>query len=248
MLTFKALASSSSGCCYRVSGGGSKDDLLIDCGLPGKKLKVALNHQLYKLAGCLISHAHGDHIAGVHELLSGGVECYASRETWLQVFKDAERHHRANIISEREIFSVGEFDVMPFSAVHDMPGTYGFLIKSPENDRLLYLTDSAYCPYKFEGLTQIAIEANFSEEILRDRVESGSLDAKRYQRTFKTHMSIERLIEMLKANDLKQVKEIHLLHLSAGNSHAEGFKRKVQQATGVPVYICDEFAQEVIRA
>ena len=248
MLTFKALASSSAGCCYRVSGGGTAADLLIDCGLPGKKLKVALNHQLYKLAGCLISHAHGDHIAGVHELLSGGVECYASSETWKAIFKDGERHHRANVIHEREIFSVGEFDVLAFPAVHDLPGTFGFLIKSPESDRLLYLTDSAYCPFKFDGLTQIAIEANFSEEILRDRVENGSLDANRYQRTFKTHMSIERLIDMLEANDLSQVQEIHLLHLSAGNSHAEDFKRKVQQATGVPVYICDEFAEEVVRA
>lgn len=248
MLRFTPLASSSAGCCYRVSGGGTASDLLIDAGLPGKKLKIALNFQLYKLAGCLISHAHSDHMAGVHTLLSGGVDCFASRETWAAIFKDEDQHHRAHTIDQGELFHVGEFKVKAFPAVHDLPGTFGFVIQSPQNDRLLYLTDSAYSPFRFDGLTQIAIEANFSEAILKERAESGSLDSKRYRRVLTTHMSIERLIEMLKANDLTKVTEIHLLHLSAGNSDAVAFKKMVQEATGCPVYIADEFSAEVIRA
>ena len=50
-------------------------------------------------------------------------------------------------------------------------------------------------------------------------------------------MSLENFIEFLRANDMSRVRQIYLLHLSDGNSDAEGFKRRVQQETGAEVYI-----------
>ena len=52
--------------------------------------------------------------------------------------------------------------------------------------------------------------------------------------------------EMLKANDLSKVEEIHLLHLSSANSDAEGFKRQVQSLTGIPTYIAGTKAMATI--
>ena len=78
---------------------------------------------------------------------------------------------------------------------------------------------------------------NWSEELLRKNAESGSVESNRASRTIRNHMSLERLIEMLKANNLSQVREIHLLHLSDANSDESEFKLKVQEATGVPVYV-----------
>lgn len=43
--------------------------------------------------------------------------------------------------------------------------------------------------------------------------------------------------DFLKANDLRHVQEIWLLHLSDGNSDADRFKREIQELTGKPVYI-----------
>lgn len=239
-LDFRPLASSSAGCAYHLSGGGASRPLLIDCGLRFVEIRRALSYQTALLEGCLISHAHGDHIKAAPDLMRSGVDCYASAETWRSAPFVDPTHHRAKVCRGREQFELGEWRVMPFEAVHDMPGTLGFLVGSPDGSRLLYLTDSAYSPFKFDGLTHIAIEANFSTEMMKQNTREGEIHADRFKRTMKTHMSIERLIDMLRANDLSKVEEIHLLHLSSQNSDAEEFKRLVQRATGKPVYVAAE--------
>ncbi|MHB8928914.1 MAG: MBL fold metallo-hydrolase, partial [Bacillota bacterium] len=71
----------------------------------------------------------------------------------------------------------------------------------------------------------------------RQNVASGAIPLTHKNRVIKNHMSIERALDMLRANDLGQVREIHLLHLSDGNSDAEAFRRQVQELTGKPVYV-----------
>ncbi len=239
-LTFLSLASSSAGCAYHLSGGGSARPLLLDCGLRFAEIQKAIKFKISELAGCVVTHSHGDHIRAAPNLMSLGIDCYASAETWRQAPKVVPGHHRAKVVTARVPFSVADWTILPFEAIHDVPGSLGFQIDAPSGERLLYLTDSAYTPFKFEGLTHICIEANFSTELIRDNATVGSIHRDRMRRTYKTHMSIERLIEMLKANDLSKVVEIHLLHLSAQNSDAEGFKSLVQRATGKPVYVAAE--------
>jgi phosphoribosyl 1,2-cyclic phosphodiesterase len=239
-LRFEPLASSSAGCCYRLSGGGTSAPLLIDAGIRFELIQRGLNFRVSALAGCLLTHAHGDHAKAVDGLLRAGVDVYSSKETWASVWPRLTATHRAKELYSREQTSVGDWSVLPFEAVHDAPGTLGFLIGSPDGCRLLFLTDSAYSPYRFEGLTHIAIECNWSSEILRDNVSSGQIHRDRYRRISSTHMSLERLIEMLKANDLSAVEEIHLLHLSSQNSDEAKFKLEVERATGKPVYVAAE--------
>lgn len=235
MLTFEPLASSSAGCSY-VLRRGDLAPLLIDAGLPFKEIQRALNFQLSGIAGCLVSHAHGDHAKAAYDLMRNGVDVYASREcleqcaTLVSVF--------ANEVKPETAFRVGPWRVRPFAAVHDLPGTLGFYIwPHGERERFLYLTDSAYSPYRFEGLTHIAVECNYSAEIMRDNALRGDISADRFKRTTRTHMSLERLLDMLAANDLSKVQEIHLLHLSDANSDEEAFAAAVRRATGCPVYV-----------
>lgn len=235
MLTFEPLASSSAGCSYRLSGGGASAPILIDAGLRFELLRRALDFQVTSLAGCLISHAHGDHCAAVPKLLGAGVECYASAETWARI--TCEARHRAKSVKSLEQFGVGDWQVMAFDAVHDLPGTYGFIVGSPDGSKLLYLTDSAYSKYTFSGLTHIAIECNWNSETIRENVATGLIDKNRFKRTISTHMGLPQLLEMLKANDLSKVEEIHLLHLSDDNSDEAGFKSAVERLTGCPVYV-----------
>lgn len=235
MLRFAPLASSSSGCSYHLSGGGASAPLLIDAGLTMAELKRRTNFGVGSLAGCLVSHAHGDHNKAAKDLVYGGVPVYASEETLHATGIDGNYWARQAKAGER--FRAGEWDVLPFDAVHDEPGTLGFLVGSPEGDRLLYLTDSAYSLHRFEGLTHIAIECNHSDELVRANAIAGHIDMGRAGRVKRTHMSLERLIDMLGHNDLSRVEEIWLLHLSDANSDEAAFKTAVQRATGFPVYV-----------
>jgi len=125
---------------------------------------------------------------------------------------------------------------MCFDTVHDVDGSLGFIINDRE-DILLFLTDTAYCKYTSSGISIIMIEANFSEPILQRNVDAGLIDPARAKRVRENHMSIERVIDFLKANDLSKCRAIHLIHLSDGNSDSDLFKRMVQEQTGVPTYV-----------
>ena len=230
-MEFRPIASSSAGCAYLLSG--KAGSLLVDCGAPIKAIQQATGFKVSSLSGCLVSHAHGDHCKSVAPLAKLGVDIYASKETWRALNAVG---HRFNVMGEKVPQYIDGWKVMGFPVVHDCPGTFGFLIDDGE-DRLLYLTDTAYSPYRFDGVTIMAVEANFDGDEIRDNKRSGVIDKARYRRTLTTHMSIDRLVDMLKANDLTKVREIHLLHLSDTNSNELEFKDKVQRATGVPVFV-----------
>ena len=55
-MEIKVIGTGSSGNCYLVSDGSSK--ILIECGLPMKKIKEGVEFNLSNVAGCLISHSH----------------------------------------------------------------------------------------------------------------------------------------------------------------------------------------------
>lgn len=233
-MDFRVLASSSAGNCYLVTGGGSA--LLVEAGIRYPEIQRALHHMVTALAGCLISHEHQDHAKAVPDLLSAGVDVFASAGTLAAL--EIEGSHRAVAVPALQPFRVAPFTVLPFGAVHDAAEPLGFVIAAGD-DKLLYLTDTAYCRYRFAGLTHIAIEANWSREIIRRNVDAGEIDAAHYRRVIRTHMSIERACDLLRANDLTRVREVHLLHLSNGNSDAEAFRRAAARASGKPVYVAE---------
>jgi phosphoribosyl 1,2-cyclic phosphodiesterase len=236
MLEFLPLASSSAGCSYIVRAPGMAP-LLLDAGVRFQLIQQALGFTISKLAGCLVSHAHGDHCAAVPALLQAGVDVYGSGGFW-RTFANGQwsRHHRAWWIAPDHDFKVGPWSVKGFDVVHDAEDTLGFLV-SGSDDTLLYLTDTAYSKYRFEGVTVMAVECNWSEEQMRKSSAEGSIHRERFRRTAGNHMSLERLLRMLEANDLTTVREIHLLHLSDQNSDETAFAEAVRRATGKPVYI-----------
>ena len=134
------------------------------------------------------------------------------------------------------MFTTGGWRITAWDAVHDVR-CFGFIIDSPAGDRLLFCTDSRHIPYRFDGLTHIAIGVNYEESIMAGRVESGRMDAALSARVKSAHMSLDSALEFFKANDLSKLREVHLLHLSAGNSNEAEFRLAAQRAAGVPVYV-----------
>ena len=178
------------------------------------------------------------------DLLKAGVDVYASMETLTQV--GAISHHRAHAIHETlgdGLFSVcntapcGQWSIRPFDTVHDAPGSIGFIVEDGSGDRLLFLTDTGYVKYLMPPCNIVMIEANFSESILQHNVDAGLIDAARAKRVRESHMSIGRVLDFLKANDLSRCRAIHLIHGSDSCSNSELFKRMVQEATGIPTFV-----------
>jgi phosphoribosyl 1,2-cyclic phosphodiesterase len=239
MLRFDPHHSGSKGNFYTVTNG--EEFLAIEAGVSIKEMQIASGFRLTKLAGCLISHAHGDHGKSAKRLMDSGVECYMSEETarTLQVMG----HHRVRLLNHEEQVQVGPFKVMPFEVRHDrnVSGTMGFVIDSNNGGRLLYLTDAVYFDYSgIEGITIFAIEANYDPEIVKRNIANHKLDPIVAKRVFDSHMSINTALKILSSNDLSKTEEVHLLHLSDGNSNADNFKRRVEEATGRPCFIAGE--------
>ena len=51
-------------------------------------------------------------------------------------------------------------------------------------------------------------------------------------------MSIDTLIEFLRANDLSKLEKIYLIHLSDNHSNAEGYMERIQSISGCMVEVC----------
>ena len=242
-LTITSIASSSAGNCYLLDNGSSR--LMIECGITWKRIQQATGYTTSTLAGCLVTHGHADHSRGVKDAIKNGVDVYLSSGTLgeLRLADPSEankpfNHHRIHIVSTRRQFSIrGDWNVMPFDVVHDAEEPLGFLISTGPY-KILFLTDLSYCRYKFKGVTHLMVEANFCERILAENIRSGLVDPARRKRLVDSHMSIQRVIDLLHKMDGSSLQEIHLIHLSEQNSDEEWFKRFVARYTGKPVYIC----------
>lgn len=243
MITFRSIASSSKGNAYLVEAPGVAP-LLLEAGLPIKKLREELAFGLSDLAGCLVSHEHQDHAKAVKDLLKMGIDCYMSKGTAEAL--GVQESHRVVVFDgyHEEDFSVGYFPrtigswkIQPFMLEHDAAEPLGFLVGYGD-DRLLFIPDTAFVQNRFADVTIAAIECNHISDILVDKVLNGGLPAVVGRRIRRNHMSLENLISMLKSNDLSRCRKIYLLHLSDGNSDERRMVREVQEAMGIPTEAC----------
>ncbi len=232
-MDIKVLASGSRGNAYFVSDGVTP--LLLECGIPIKQIRQGLNFGLSDVAACLISHEHKDHSKAIRDVLRMGVDIYTSKGT---IDAMGLQNHRIRPVKDKDTFHVGTWTIRAFGTQHDAAEPLGFLLHSrATGERLLYATDTYYIRYRFPRLHYIMVECNYAMDILEDNVRRGLVPEVLKKRLLTSHFSLENVKEFLKANDLSQVREIWLLHLSDGNSDEERFKQEVMQLTGKPTYI-----------
>lgn len=232
------LGSNSKGNCYILQN--SKEALIIECGVSLSEVKKAVNFNISKIVGVIVSHEHGDHSKHVNDFLDARINMRMSSGTMKKVVSPDRSGFLPLLCEAGSMFSFGSFTILPFEVKHDAAEPLGFLIKHSETGIILFATDTYFLPNRFEGLNNILIEANYRTDILEARKEAGGLPAALYHRTLESHMSFETCMEALQANDLSKVNNIVLIHLSDGNSHAEQFKRDAHQKTGKTVWIADK--------
>lgn len=239
-LTIKSIASSSAGNCYIIDNG--KTQIMIECGIPIKKIRQALDFNLSTVSGCLVSHHHQDHCKAVREVMKAGVDVFTSQGTIDALDLTG---HRVKLIEAKKQFEIGTWTIVPFETIHynnpdeRCEGSLGFLLVSGK-EKIMFCTDSAYIPHKFNGLTRIMIESNYCPDILERNIESGAVSVAQKNRLLFSHMSLPTVMAFLEDNDLSKLQQIFLMHLSAGNSNSAEMKRAVMAATGVPVTACKE--------
>jgi phosphoribosyl 1,2-cyclic phosphodiesterase len=232
MLNITSIASSSSGNLYLLDNGNTK--LIVELGIPWKQVQKAMGFDFSQVAGALVTHEHKDHSKSVVDATRAGVDVYLSEGT--AAGTRGAIGHRIHHVSSLQQFVVGDWHVMPFDIEHDAAEPLGFVIMSGR-DKVLFLTDTAYCKYKFTGITKLMIECNFDNDILGRNYAAGLVEKSRYKRLLESHMSLARVKDFLTVQDTSCLVEIWLLHLSDNNSNAAQFKTTIQQLTGVPTFI-----------
>jgi phosphoribosyl 1,2-cyclic phosphodiesterase len=235
-MKLKILGSSSLGNGYILEN--DAEALVIECGVKLSLAKKALDFNLSKVVAALISHEHGDHAGCADDYLKACIPVFCSRGTGEALkIKGVRRPH---VCRAREPFTAGGFTITPFDVQHDAAEPLGFVIHHPETGNILFATDTYYLKYRFADLHNIMIEANYCLEILNRNMSEGRLSPIVRDRVIESHMSLATCIETLQANDLSQVNNTVLLHLSDGNSDARLFQSEVQQACGKPVFIAEK--------
>lgn len=240
-MEIEVLGTGSSGNCYKVKIG--KATLLLECGLPYKVIQKKLNFRVSEIDACLITHEHQDHAKAVKELMRAGVDCYMTKGTAEALKVNGHRLHNFYKSPDRgwqyNFKLLKDLIILPFEAVHDVAEPVSYFIKTRDDkESLVFVTDTAYMKYKIPACDVLMIECNYVKSVLDEKDKQGEIEVSLRNRIVKNHMSLETLVEALKAADLSRTKKIYVLHLSDLNSDEEMIKRTIQETTGIEVVVC----------
>lgn len=230
-MTLHILSTGSKGNCYLL-GSDNNEVLMLDMGVPFKNIKQALDFDLNKAVGALLTHSHKDHSKYAKDVLNAGIKVYSSKETFAEL--GLSEHHNAKGLEHLKKYQIDSFTVIPFDLVHDVR-CFGYLIDHKEMGLTCFITDTHYSPYKFKGLNNIIIEANYSEKIIDEKLKEDKWFLR--DRIIESHQSLETCIKFLKNNDLGKVNNIVLIHLSDSNSDETMFELDVLDAVKIRPHI-----------
>lgn len=235
-MNLKVINSNSKGNCYILET--QTQSLILDCGVSLKEIQKALNFDLSKVCGCLVTHEHLDHAKSVQALMMIGVHVYSSKGTFEKLgMLDLNPRILKHTITRK----IGDFFIRPFSVEHDAVEPLGFLIQHiPTGEKLLFATDTFYIRYKFQKLDYVILECNYIKDILDKNVSLGYIPEAFKKRLLTSHFSLDNVKKFLSANDISSVKKIVLIHLSDGNSDAKRMKDEIEELAQIETVIADK--------
>lgn len=227
--------SSSTGNLYVVTASNGKR-LLLECGVPWKKMQKALAYDLSNIVGCLVTHEHKDHCKAIHEVLAAGIDCYMSDGTRKAL--GLVTHRRATAVEHGKPFPYCyPFQVYPIRINHDAAEPYGFVVKDG-NESLLFVPDTSHITQRFKlPFNIIALECSFDGPTLAARVEAGAINETLAKRLLTSHMEVQVTKRYLREFcDLSKCREIHLLHMSADNINADRIRKEFEDEFMIPTF------------
>lgn len=210
----KCLGSGSKGNGWIIDDG--REVLIVDCGVPVKEMKIAIDFEISRVVGCIVSHCHKDHAGYINQYEGCGLEVYKPYEA----------------IGNIGYAKFGSFFIQSFPLVHDVP-CFGFLISNPNIGRILYATDTEYIRYRFKNLNYVIVEANYANELLDDDLD----DTTKRTHVLRGHMELATTQRFLRQNCDENTKNVILAHLSNENADRDMFLTKTSPMIEAPVWI-----------
>lgn len=229
-MEFLCLGSSSRGNCYLLQA--EKETLIIEAGIRFAEIKQALNFNLSKIVGVIVTHQHKDHSLSVSDFIKNGIHVYSHEST----FNGSS--YFAHAVETGKAFQVGGFRIVALPAKHDVP-CFAYVIDHSESGKILFLTDSVSFDYSIKGVKHLLLEANYSDKILEKNIQDGIEPASMRPRLLCSHCELQTTKSIIKAQQTQNVNEVVLLHLSSRNSQPAAFIHEIIADTGLVTYVAE---------
>ena len=226
--------SNSTGNAYALDSGN--EILLLEAGCKMADVKRSIDYRLKDVAGCIVTHHHGDHAKYATEYAKFGVKVYGNEDLARQ--KQFPYGTYTTMVADKS-YHLGGFTVVPFENHHDVP-IFGYLVHHKDMGSLLFSTDSYKIGIALTGVSHFLIEANYSDEYLKQAVWDGQLNKAQADRIMLSHMSLENCIRYLRDCQAEKSQTIILCHLSSRHSDVNQFSKTVASAFGVPCYVAQK--------
>jgi phosphoribosyl 1,2-cyclic phosphodiesterase len=213
--SLKVIGTGSKGNCYLLTVGD--EVLVIEAGVNFTAIKKALNFDLSKVVGVVVTHEHGDHSCAVKDFQKFGKDIYCTKGTG-EALK--LKNYNSDLFSHWN--NLGNLSFIAFKTYHDAAEPCGFLIEF-NGKRLVFLTDSSDLKIKFENVDYWVLEANYSNY----KLQKSGLDSILKKRIQENHMSIDRCKTIL---DHHNANFAVLIHASENHADKEEFIKKIPYA------------------
>lgn len=221
-----SLFSSSSGNAIYVRAGDTR--ILVDAGMPGKKIEEALatiNVRPELLDAIIVTHEHSDHIKGVGVMSRRyDLPIYANNGTWYKMERKLGKIAEKNIrvfVSEQD-FYINQLNIFPYLTPHDAAESVGYNFMY-RNKKISIATDLGHTNRKIINALKdsdvVILESNHDIDMLWN----GSYPYHLKQRVAGTrgHLSNEAAAEVLLELIASGTRHILLAHLSKENNTPE---------------------------
>lgn len=219
MESLTVVASGSTGNSYILTAGGRH--LLLEAGIPPADTLNGIGFRIGDVDGMLVTHIHGDH--------SKHIPIWR-KKYMLPVYSNDEvaQKYDTAVLTPKRKRRIGGFTVMPLEVPHGGVQNYAYVIEHPDFGRLLFATDLSDFPYTVGGINHICIEANYSEDIIVQKMMENS----DVHCGSENHMEICRCVETVKRLRGDRLRTVTLLHLSGGLSNEAQFVSAVKEVSG----------------
>lgn len=226
-MKFCSLYSGSSGNCIFVASDNAK--VLIDAGLPGKKIDEALKHigeEPGSIDGIFITHEHSDHIKGVGVLSRKyDIPIYANDKTWAVMEKNIGKikEHNIRIMDRRSSIAIKDLEIRSFNIPHDAIAPVGYTVSSGGKNASVVTDFGVFTEEIRDNIIDsdiILLESNHDINMLRMGPYPYNLKLRVLGEN--GHLSNEdcgnAIVSLIKSDKKKQ---IMLGHLSGTNNHPD---------------------------